>query len=59
MTSGRDAMSYIEVEYPKESGPFYAMLAQQLALYMGDEPDRTARLSNASAVLAQAFPDAN
>ena len=52
-------MSYIEVEYPQESGAFYAMLAQQLALYMGQEPDRTARLSNASAVLAQAFPDAN
>ncbi len=52
-------MSYIEVEYPRESGAFYAMLAEQLALYLGDEPDRTARLANASAVLARAFPDAN
>ena len=52
-------MSYIEVEYPRESGAFYAMLAEQLSLYLGGEPDRTARLSNASAVLAQAFPDAN
>ena len=52
-------MSYIEVEYPKERPAFYAMLGQQLALYLADERDRTARLANASAVLAQAFPEAN
>ncbi len=52
-------MSYIPVEYPKEKLEFYAMLRRQLALYMGDERDMTARLANASAVLAQAFPDAN
>ena len=52
-------MSYIEVEYPREKPAFYAMLKQQLALYLAGETDRTARLANASAVLAQAFPDAN
>ena len=52
-------MSYIEVEYPEEKPAFYAMLLEQLALYLAGEPDRTARLSNASAVLAQAFPQAN
>ena len=52
-------MSYIPVEYPKEKPAFYAFLKEQLALYMADEPDRTARLANAGAVLAQAFPDAN
>ena len=52
-------MSYIEVEYPQEKTAFYEMLRGQLALYLGDETDRTARLANASAVLAQAFPDAN
>ena len=52
-------MSYIEVEYPREKPAFYAMLRQQLALYMGQERDLTARLANASAVLAQAFPQAN
>ena len=52
-------MSYIPVEYPKEKQDFYAMLGQQLALYMGEEQNLTARLANASAVLAQAFPDAN
>ena len=53
------AMSYIEVEYPQEKKAFYAQLRQQLALYMGEETDRTARLANASAVIAQAFPNAN
>ena len=52
-------MSYIEVEYPGEKPAFYAMLLEQLALYLAGEPDRTARLANASAVLAQAFPQAN
>ena len=52
-------MSYIQVEYPQEKGAFYEMLCQQLALYMGDERDMTARLANASAVIAQAFPQAN
>ena len=52
-------MSYIEVEYPVEKTAFYEMLARQLELYMGGERDRTARLANASAVLAQAFSDAN
>ena len=52
-------MSYIEVRYPAEKAAFYAMLKEQLALYLGGETDRTARLANASAVLAQAFPDAN
>ena len=52
-------MIYIEVEYPREKTAFYAMLKEQLALYLGDETDQTARLANASAVLAQAFPDAN
>ncbi len=52
-------MSYIEVEYPREKEAFYSLLREQLALYMGEETDRTARLANASAVLAQAFPDAN
>ena len=52
-------MSYIPVEYPKEKPEFYAMLRRQLALYMGEEQNLTARLANTSAVLAQAFPDAN
>ena len=52
-------MSYIEVEYPVEKTAFYEMLAQQLELYLGDERDQTARLANASAVLAQAFSDTN
>ena len=52
-------MSYIEVEYPREKSAFYAMLQEQLKLYIGEETDRTARLSNASSVIAQAFPDAN
>ena len=52
-------MSYVEVEYPWDKEGFYAMLRRQLALYMGDETDQTARLANASAVIAQAFPDAN
>lgn len=52
-------MSYIEVTYPAEPAAFYGMLAEQLALYTADEPDRTAQLANASAVLAQAFRDIN
>lgn len=52
-------MSYVEVEYPKEKGAFYRMLAEQVALYTEGEPDQTAALSNASAVLACAFPGAN
>ena len=52
-------MSYIEVEYPIEKTAFYQMLREQLALYLGRERDLTARLANASAVLAQAFPEAN
>ena len=52
-------MSYVEVEYPREKGAFYAMLRRQLELYLAGETNMTARLSNASAVLAQAFPNAN
>ncbi len=52
-------MSYIEVEYPVEKTAFYEMLARQLELYMGGERNQTARLANASAVLAQAFGDTN
>ena len=52
-------MSYVEVEYPREKGAFYAMLRRQLELYLAGETNMTARLANASAVLAQAFPDAN
>ena len=52
-------MSYVEVEYPREKGAFYAMLCRQLELYLAGETNMTARLANASAVLAQAFPDAN
>ena len=35
------------------------MLREQAALYIGDEADRFAVLANASAVIAQAFPNAN
>lgn len=52
-------MSYIPVEYPREKGPFYAMLREQLALYLGEEENQTARLANASGVIAQAFSAAN
>ena len=52
-------MSYIEVTYPKEKEAFYKMLEEQLLLYKGEEKDLTAVLANASAVLAQAFSDAN
>jgi len=52
-------MSYIEVQYPSEKTAFYEMLKEQAALYIGGETDRTAVLANASAVIAQAFPDAN
>ena len=53
------AVSYIEVTYPKEKKAFYEMLCQQLKLYIGNETNRTAVLSNACATIAQAFPDAN
>ncbi len=52
-------MSYIEVQYPAEKPAFYQLLKEQIALYTGGEADRTAVLANASAVIAQAFPDAN
>ena len=52
-------MSYIEVNYPNNKSDFYSMLREQLALYTDGETDCTAVLSNASAVIAQAFPDAN
>lgn len=52
-------MSYIEVQYPSEKTLFYEMLREQTALYIGDETDRFAVLANASAVIAQAFPNAN
>ena len=52
-------MSYIEVNYPTDKKKFYSMLREQLALYTDGEKDRMAVLSNASAVIAQAFPDAN
>ena len=52
-------MSYIEVKYPADKKEFYEMLKEQLALYTDTETDRMAVLSNASAVIAQAFPDAN
>lgn len=52
-------MSYIEVNYPREKKAFYALLKEQLAIYIDGETDRTAVLSNASSVIAQAFPEAN
>lgn len=52
-------MSYIEITYPREKKAFYQMLKEQLALYTDGESDCTAVLANASAVIAQAFPDAN
>ena len=52
-------MSSIEVTYPEDKKDFYVMLRQQLALYMGEETDRTAALANFSSVMAQAFPNAN
>ena len=52
-------MSYIEVNYPTEKKAFYAMLSEQLRLYIGEETNRTAILANVSSVIAQAFPDAN
>ncbi len=52
-------MSYIEVEYPREKPAFYAMLRGQLALYLGEEKNSTARLANAAAVIAQAFDNVN
>lgn len=52
-------MSYIEVSYPKEKKQFYDVLAEQLKVYTAAETDQTAVLSNASAVLAQAFSEIN
>ena len=52
-------MSYIEVTYPPEKGAFYELLREQVKLYTADEQNRTAVLANASAVIAQAFPEAN
>ena len=52
-------MSYMEVEYPKEKKAFYDMLREQIVLYTGEETDQTAVLSNASAVIAQAFERTN
>ena len=52
-------MSYIEVQYPAEKPAFYRLLKEQLALYISDETNCTAVLANASAVISQAFPDAN
>ena len=52
-------MSYIEVKYPREKKAFYAMLEEQLRLYIGEEREQAAVLANASAVIAQAFPEAN
>lgn len=52
-------MSYIEIEYPAERSAFYATLAEQIGLYTAGETEPTAVLANASAVLRQAFPDAN
>ena len=52
-------MSYIEVQYPAEKPAFYRLLKEQLALYISDETSCTAVLANASAVISQAFPDAN
>lgn len=52
-------MSYIEVQYPTEKKDFYKMLEKQIKLYTGDETDQIAVLSNASSVIAQAFPHAN
>lgn len=50
---------YIDVTYPTEKTEFYKLLDQQVKLYIGAETDRTAALSNFSAVLKIAFPRAN
>ena len=52
-------MSYIEVNYPIEKNEFYKLLKGQLSLYTDGETNPVAVLSNASSVIAQAFPDAN
>lgn len=52
-------MAYIPVEYPKEKKAFYEVLLQQLKQYTEAEADRTAILSNASAVLAAALEEIN
>ena len=52
-------MSYIDVTYPAEKPAFYKLLKEQIALYTGGEQNLTAVLSNASAVISLAFPEAN
>ena len=52
-------MSYIEVEYPAEKAEFYRLLKEQISLYTEGESDETAVLANASAVIKQAFKEAN
>lgn len=54
-------MSYIETEYPDrgDKASFYDKLKEQLLIYTGDETDVCAVLSNASAVIAQAFGSVN
>ena len=52
-------MSYVEVKYPADKKAFYSMLEEQVRLYIGEETNQTAILSNASSVIAQAFPEAN
>jgi len=52
-------MSYIEVQYPEGKAAFYALLKEQIERYTAGESNQTAVLSNASAVIAQAFPSAN
>lgn len=52
-------MSYIEIEYPAEKPAFYDLLNKQLLEYCGGEPDKTAVLANASAVIKAAFSGAN
>lgn len=52
-------MAYIEISYPKEKKAFYALLLEQLKRYTENEPDPTAVLANASAVLAAALEEIN
>ena len=52
-------MSYIEIQYPAGKKDFYQVLKEQVGLYTAGEANRTAVLANASAVIAQAFTDAN
>ena len=55
----RVEMSYIEVEYPKDKKEFYKMLEEQISIYIADEKDFYAVMSNASSVMAQAFDEVN